>query len=194
MAIPAETERPSLVERTSRADVDSRLRALIATQFDFVWRSLRRLGVPEAHADDACQQVWLVVSRKLESVEPAHERSFLFGTALRVASDARRSARRRPEDLGREEAPIDDVDPSPAPDEQLDAARARAELDSVLLELPMELRAVFVLFEMEELSSPEIARMLDLPVGTVASRLRRAREAFTDITRRRRARNERSAR
>jgi RNA polymerase sigma-70 factor (ECF subfamily) len=160
----------------------------VQDHFDFVWRSLRRLGVASRQVDDACQRVWLVVARKLASIAVGQERAFLFGTALRVASDDRRAARRRPEDLSPSDALFDPIDDGPRPDEALEQARARAELDAVLGELPLDLRAVFVLFELEELSSPEIAAMLDLPLGTVASRLRRAREAFTEIAQRRRAR------
>jgi RNA polymerase sigma-70 factor (ECF subfamily) len=154
----------------------ARLRSMIETFFDFIWRSLRRLGVAEADADDATQQVFLVASRKLARVTPGAERSFLFGIALRVASDARRTRRRRRE--VDEAALPEQIDEGPSPDERVDSLRARALLDQILDEMPLDLGAVFVLFEIEELGSREIASMLGLPVGTVASRLRRAREEF----------------
>src|SRR5690349_6787345 len=71
------------------------LRALFDTHLAFVWRSLRRLGVPPAATDDAAQEVFLIASRKLGDIELGRERSFLFAIALRVAANARRSFARR---------------------------------------------------------------------------------------------------
>ena len=79
----------------------TRLRSLLDQHFDFVWRNLRRLGVQEADVDDAAQEVFVVAARKLDQVVPDRERSFLIGTALRVASTYRRSSRRRPESPAR---------------------------------------------------------------------------------------------
>jgi RNA polymerase sigma-70 factor, ECF subfamily len=149
---------------------------------DFVWRCVRRLGVPESHADDATQQVFLVTQQKIARIERGRERAFLFGVATNVAAHARRSLARRRE-TGEEPSEAL-ADPAPLPDAALDARRARALLDYVLDGLPMELRAVLVLAELEELTTAEIASMLSLPPGTVASRLRRAREAFRDVARR----------
>jgi RNA polymerase sigma-70 factor (ECF subfamily) len=160
----------------------ARVRALVTESFSFVWRSLVRLGVPRADAEDALQQVFLVAAGKIDEIEPGRERAFLFGTALRIASRARRSAQRRHEVL--EGEPEDRRDSRPDAEELLDRARARAELDRILDEMPIELRAVFVLFELEQVTMAEIATMLELPPGTVASRLRRAREHFQAAARR----------
>jgi RNA polymerase sigma-70 factor, ECF subfamily len=168
------------------AAADARLRAMVDAHFDFVWRSLRRLGVPAADVDDCAQQVFLVASRKLEDLQAASERAFLFGTAWRVASDARRARARRREVT--EDDALDAADQRPDPEQIADQRQARALLDEVLDALPMDLRAPFVLFELEELPTAEIAAMLDLPTGTVASRLRRAREEFQSIVARLRAR------
>ena len=81
-------------------------------------------------------------------------------------------------------------DPAPALDEQLDAARARALLDEALASLPDDLRVVLVLSELDEITAPSIAELLDVPVGTVASRLRRAREHFSKVAERMKARLE----
>jgi RNA polymerase sigma-70 factor (ECF subfamily) len=167
---------------SATGDDPARLRAVVTDHFAFVWRSLVRLGVPRRDAEDALQQVFLVAARKLGAVEPGRERAFLFGTALRLASRARRTAQRRREVLDGEA--IDQSDTSPGPDEQLDRARARATVDAILEGMPLELRAVFVLFELEQMTMAEIATMLELPPGTVASRLRRARESFQAATRR----------
>jgi RNA polymerase sigma-70 factor (ECF subfamily) len=165
----------------------ARLRAMLAAHYDLVWRSLRRFGVRPGDVDDAAQQVFLVAARKLDVIEPGAERSFLVGTAMRVASDARRAATRRRE--VQDEDPIHERrDSSPGPEELADRHRARALLDEVLDGMPLDLRAVFVLFELEELPTAEIASLVGVPVGTVASRLRRARGEFHRIAARLRAR------
>src|SRR5580704_13315081 len=93
---------------------DARLRKLIDAHFGLVWRTLRYHGVPEANADDAAQQVFCVLARRLAEVRPGTERAFLFGTAYRVASDVRHAASRRPsgteENLNQIEAPIPSAD------------------------------------------------------------------------------------
>jgi RNA polymerase sigma-70 factor (ECF subfamily) len=164
-----------------------RLRALVRDHVEFTWRSLRRLGLPSALADDAVQRVFLVASDKLADIKIGSERAFLFQTALRVASSEKRAFARRREILSGE--PGDDLhDEAPGADEQLDRHRARAVLEGILQELEMDLRAVFVLFELEGLSTAEIATTLDVPMGTVSSRLRRAREEFQAATKRYQAR------
>jgi RNA polymerase sigma-70 factor, ECF subfamily len=155
---------------------DTRLRALVDAHHDFVWRSLRRLGVPPGDVDDGAQRVFLTVSRKLSSIRESSERSFLFQTALRVAADARRSRMRRREVAHYEEA----ADEAPGGEELLDLRRARKRLDEILDGMSMDLRAVFVLFELDEMTMAEIAALLGLRAGTVASCLRRARMEFRD--------------
>ena len=87
-----EVSRPA---RTAETSDPARLRRIVDDNFAFIWRSLRRLGVGSGDLDDCAQQVFLVVSRKLESIEPGCERSFLFGTGMRVASRMRRTPRPR---------------------------------------------------------------------------------------------------
>lgn len=151
---------------------------MVATFHKQVWRSLRRLGVSEFDADDASQQVFIVAHRRLADIVPENEQSFLLQTALRVAADFRRSRRRRHEDPGEDLPTL--VDGAASPEELADRRRARVLLDRVLEALPLDLRQVFVLFDLEELTTTEVAAVLDLPKGTVASRLRRAREAFRE--------------
>lgn len=146
--------------------------------FRFVWRSLRRLGVRESDVADAVQDVFLVVHRRLGEFEGRSKvTTWLFGISLRVAKDRRRSAheRRRSDD----EMPL-----SQQIDERADVA-AEAErregfamLEKILDDLPLEQRAVFTLFELEGMSGDDIAETLEVPLGTVYSRLRLAREAF----------------
>lgn len=169
------------------AEVSARVHALVTAHFAFVWRSLVRLGVPRADAEDALQQVFLVASRKIDQIDAGSEKAFLFATALRIASRARRTHERRREVLAPE--PVEQLDPAAPVDELIDRARARAELEDILDHMPLELRAVFVLFELEQITMAEIAGVLDLPPGTVASRLRRAREHFQAAVKRLAARS-----
>lgn len=162
------------------------LAELVEHHADFVWRSLRRLGVPHGATDDATQQVFLIVQSKLDAILPGREKAFLFGIALNVAAHARRTqARRREVDEEHAEAV---VDPSPLPDAVLEDQRARLLLDAVLDGMETDLRTVFVMFELEQLTKGEIASLLGLPEGTVASRLRRARAQFHEHAQRLRAR------
>jgi RNA polymerase sigma-70 factor (ECF subfamily) len=148
---------------------------------------LRRLGISSADVDDATQEVFLVASRKLDAISEGRERSFLFGTALKIASTHRRSARRRRELL---DADVEEhkEQSSARPDRQAELSRARELLQAVLDEMDLDLKAAFVLFELEELSVPQIAEMLGMPPGTVSSRLRAARQEFQAAVKRLQAR------
>jgi RNA polymerase sigma-70 factor (ECF subfamily) len=163
----------------SNVSADRRVAGLVEEHYDFIWRTLRRLGVGQGDSDDAAQQVFLIASRKIASIRRNSERSFLFQTALRVASDHRRARRRRRESGTFDMALMPELaDPAPLTDEVIELRRARATLDRILDTMSLELRAVFILHELDEMSAPSIAAMLGVPVGTVASRLRRARCTF----------------
>lgn len=165
------------------ASAEDRLRAVMEAHFDFVWRSLRRLGLSSVDADDATQEVFLVVSRKLDAIEPHKEKRFLFATALRVASTWRRGTRRRREDPQGsfdEQATLHVADQ----EHELTLGWARVQLQAILDEMDLEQRAVFVLYELEQHTVPEIADTLSIPLGTVSSRLRAARERFAATVRR----------
>ncbi len=157
----------------------ARVRRLVLDHNAFVWRSLVRLGVPRADAEDALQQVFMVAARRIDDIQHGAERSFLYGVCLRVASRSRRTHARRREVMGDDAAP-ERVDTSDRPDELLDRARAKALLEEILGTMPIELRSVFTLFELEQLTMSEISELLEIPQGTVASRLRRARELFAE--------------
>jgi RNA polymerase sigma-70 factor (ECF subfamily) len=152
---------------------------LVHRYLDFVWRLLRRLGLSANDADDAAQQVFMIAARQLTAIPPGKERAFLYGTARRVAANARRDRLRRreaPSELAEELQAVGAL-----PDERLELARAAALLDDLLELLPEELRRVLVLAEVDEVSVPAIAELEAIPVGTAASRLRRARAAFERI-------------
>ena len=177
---PARAEGVALLPAENR-----RFRQIVQQNLDFIWRCLRRMGIPAGDVDDAAQQVFLVAASKLSIITPGSERAFLFSTASRVAANARRSVHRRDEahqhllQRGQED--------SPSQEELSDQLRARALMDTVLSEMPSELREVFVLFELEELPVADVAELLSIPLGTVGSRLRRAREDFHERARRMKA-------
>lgn len=173
--LPLPTVEPAAPARAVTSP--DRLTRLFHEHFDLVWRTVRRLGVPPEALDDAAQEVFVVASRRLDAIAPGKERAFLYGTAVRVASCARRSVQRRrraPQTDDELELP----DGGPAPDELVEQKRARELLDAIVADLPDDTRPVFVLHELEGLTMEEIAACLELPPGTVASRLRRARELF----------------
>jgi RNA polymerase sigma-70 factor (ECF subfamily) len=160
-------------EATSRLSIDS----LVAQHYGFIWRVLRGLGLSRADAEDATQQVFMIAARKLDDIDPDHSRSFVYGTALRVANNARRGLRRRREVLGGETS--DEPEPEcRGPEKMAELVQARQLLAKVLGQLDENHRRVIVLAEIEQLAVPEIAALEGLPVGTAASRLRVAREKF----------------
>ena len=171
-------------QKPARVESLARLRCLIVNHHDLVWRTLRRLGVRDRDIEDAMQQVFIVVGNKLNALEPSRERSFIFGVAIRVASDCRRSVRRHPEDLVTQF--IESTDPRPDPEAKLHRVEQLELLGELLKRLPEEQRAVLMLHEFEEMTVVEIAAMLELPLGTVGSRLRRARLAFGKLVSERR--------
>ena len=154
-------------------------RAIYDAHFDFVWRSLRRLGVRESDALDLTQKVFLTAHVKLAEFEGRSQIStWLFGIAQRVASDYRRSALIRRE-VSTDHVELDAVASSPAEFSADSEERQRARAaEAVLNTLPEAQRTVFVLFELEDMSGQDIAALLDVSLGTVKSRLRLARDTF----------------
>jgi RNA polymerase sigma-70 factor, ECF subfamily len=179
----ASSVRPAHAGSAPAERTHARLSELVELHVDAVWRTLRRLGMPPAELDDGVQQVFTVLARRIVGVEPGRERSFLLGVALRVVADHRRSRRRRPEDATEASELERSAPQSSSPEMLLDERRRLELLDRLLARLPEDLAKVFVLFELEELTMTEIARLLELPSGTVASRLRRARERFDGLCR-----------
>jgi RNA polymerase sigma-70 factor (ECF subfamily) len=150
---------------------------MVDTNFDFVWRSLRGLGVSDTLADDATQQVFWIAAQKLNAIAQGSERSFLFATARGIAANTRRT-RSRSRELFDNDALAGHMDAAQNPEELAASREARAILEDILEHLDDDGRAVFVLYELEGQTTAEIATILGLPMGTVASRLRRAREDF----------------
>jgi RNA polymerase sigma-70 factor (ECF subfamily) len=178
--------------REARAAVHLGFEEVYERHFDFVWRNVRRLGVPAPDVDDAAQEVFLVVHRRLPQFEPRGSlKAWLFGIVARVASAHRRRLRRAPSNSGREE-PIDpDRTPSlsPAGEEAMAESEAVAVLHELLDGLEDDKRAVFVLAELEQMTAPEIAEALGVKLNTVYGRLRQARREFDEGAARMRARD-----
>jgi RNA polymerase sigma-70 factor, ECF subfamily len=139
----------------------------------FVWRCLRRLGVREADVPDACQEVFIVVDRKLPSLDlSTSPRGWLLGVCVRVAADHRRRAHVR---LERPMEEAGEVAMPPSQITDLADREARRLLDAILEGLDDEKRSVFVLFELEQLPMTEIAEAMGCPLQTGYSRLHAAR-------------------
>lgn len=152
--------------------------AIYEEHYRTVWRTLRRLRVAESELVDATQDVFVVVYRRLDEFEGRSQlRTWIIGICRRVASDYRRRPRAQREVVtaaGEIERLVDTGSAGGVGEHQQRAELARALLDR----LPEAQREVFILFELEQLSGEEIAALLGIPVGTVRSRLRRARDAF----------------
>lgn len=149
----------------------------------FVWRSLRHLGVAEPDAEDALQDVFMIVHARLASFEHRSQLStWIYGICLRVAHARRRRAHMRRELATDPHDLVADVAPSPDACAVLERREAEEILERILDTMPIEQRAVFTLFELEGQTCEEIAKLVDAPLGTVYSRLRLAREAFRRAT------------
>jgi RNA polymerase sigma-70 factor (ECF subfamily) len=146
--------------------------------FPFVWRCLRHLGVAAAALDDAAQDVFLVVHRRLPTLrQQSSVRAWLFAIVRNVASNHRRVVRRK----GTEPAPLDgDVMAHPAagPLERAQDAEAAAFIQEFLERINERKRSVFVLAVIEEMSIPEVAATLSIPLNTAYTRLRSVRADF----------------
>jgi RNA polymerase sigma-70 factor (ECF subfamily) len=161
--------------------------AVYDTYFPYIWRSVQRLGVPAANADDVVQEVFIVVHRKLGEFEGRSTlKTWLYGVALHVARAHRARLRRAAEgQLDSEHMKAPDA---ARPDEQAASAEAARLVNSLLDGLDDDQREVFVLTELEQLSAPEIADALGVKLNTVYSRLRLGRAAFAEAAARHRAR------
>ena len=160
---------------------------------DFAWRTLRRLGVREAEANDAVQDVFVVVHAKLSQFEGRSSMTtWLFTICRTVARERRRRA-------SRERNLIEDVSVEDELDLRADVSRAAehnqrlAQLDSILSAFEVDQRNVFILFEIEKLTGEEISEALGIPLGTVYSRLQLAKKAFRQALTREEARERFSA-
>ena len=169
----------SILRRVAgKSEREVRLRRLVDDHVGHVARILRNAGTPEADIDDDVQRVFIALSTRLDDVRAGAERSFLIQTALHMAAHSRRTAARRREVLT--DKPPEVVDSLAGPEEMADRGQMRRILDEILGKMDVDLRTVFVLYEFEQMTTVEIGSVLEIPSGTVASRLRRARVDFRE--------------
>jgi RNA polymerase sigma-70 factor (ECF subfamily) len=149
---------------------------LYANNVRFVWRTVRVLGVPESLVEDAVQDVFVVVHRRLSDFHPSTSaRAWLYQIARRVARDYRRKQRRKG---GLDPLPETLTDERPDAADRYEQSEALKLVGDVLAELDERGREVLVFIEFEEIKPPELAELLGVPLNTIYSRLRRARAAF----------------
>lgn len=166
---------PPLSDELRRSPPD--VRTVFLQHGAFIHRSLIRLGVRPADADDALQEVLVVIHRRLKEYEPGRAAlpAWLFGIALRVAkSYRRRLANRKEVAVSSVSEGVDER----TPERDVDVLRARQRLQGILDGMSPEKRATFVLFELEGFHCERIAEVTGVPIGTVHSRLHAARREF----------------
>jgi RNA polymerase sigma-70 factor (ECF subfamily) len=147
---------------------------------EFVWRTLHRMGVRPPHVEDVYQEVFLVVHRRLKTFSgQCAITTWLYEVCFRVAAGYRRKAHFQREELVPDWSEMHALSAStPSPEKQLLITRQAKQLEAILDTMPLEYRVVFVMFEIEGLSSEQIAESVGVPLGTVYSRLYRARKRF----------------
>ncbi len=159
---------------------------LYEAELPFVWRTLRAFGVPEDRVEDAAQDAFVVVHRKLDEFEGrASIRTWLFAIVRRVAQDYRRREHRKG---GHAQLQVEVSDNAPSPREAAERSEAARLLVHLLETIDEDKRAVFALVELEQMTVPEAAEALSVNVNTAYSRLRAARMEFEAALRRQRDR------
>lgn len=158
-----------------------RFKRIVDENLDAVWRVARRCGVAGDQIDDVVQEVFLVVSRRLQEISSQGERAFVVGATVRISANWRRTLRRRLEDSLPEMN-----DPSSEPSPEMFAIRRQGLqlLDCALADMTELQREVFILTELEQLTAREVGEQLEIPEAAVVSRLRRAREVFQQFCQR----------
>jgi RNA polymerase sigma-70 factor (ECF subfamily) len=165
--------------------------AVYARYFDFVWASARRLGVHSSALDDVVQEIFIAIHGNLHTLQrPEALKSWIYSVTRRTVSNHHRSVRARG---GKATTVVDDQLEShqPTPFEVTQKNSDLQLLASLLAELEEPKREVFALVELEEMTVPEVADALDIPVNTAYSRLRAARLAFEAAVARHDARDKR---
>jgi RNA polymerase sigma-70 factor (ECF subfamily) len=171
-------DKPSAGESPSPSAAPS-IQSVYRQYFNFVWSSAQRFGAEAEALDDVVQEVFIVIHAKLPHLErPEALRSWIYGVVRRTVSTHRRARRARTAAGLSAVAECDAESPEPTPFER---TKVNAELEllaKLLSELDEPKREIFELVELQELSVPEAADVLELPVNTAYSRLRAARQAF----------------
>ena len=173
---PPENEAPG---RDPTSSTVPPFKAVYRQYFDFVWSSARRLGVEPAAMDDLVQEVFIVIHARLHTLErPEALRSWVYGVVRRTVSTHRRARRAHADAQPPAPAGTEVVSQAPTPLEQTERNAELELLARLLDELDEPKREVFALVELEELSVPEAAEVLEIPLNTAYSRLRAARQSF----------------
>ncbi|HYQ14183.1 MAG TPA: sigma-70 family RNA polymerase sigma factor [Polyangiaceae bacterium] len=147
--------------------------------FKLVWSAARRFGIQADAIDDVVQEVFIVIHGKLAALErPEALRSWIYGVVRRVASNYRRAERTQHQDAHHVETYQEPQSSQPTPFEQTKTNADIELLASLLAELDEPKREVFALVEVDEMTVPEAAELLEIPLNTAYSRLRAARQAF----------------
>jgi len=148
--------------------------AIFNAESSYVWKTLKRLGVPDRDLEDIAHDVFMTVHRRFDDYDTTRPiRPWLFGISYRTASRYRDLARNQREVMG---DTVEVVDETPTAEEQLVAHQARQLLTKALDAVDFDQRAAFVMHDIDGYSVPEIATALSIPLNTVYSRLRLARE------------------
>jgi RNA polymerase sigma-70 factor (ECF subfamily) len=195
---PVDPARPVPPDETATAAPRPTFAEVYESSFAFVWRNARRLGAPEATVDDVVQDVFVIVHRILGEFEGRSSLNvWLFGITRNVVREHRRTLQSRHPHALRAEEPVDHdqlVDSAPGPHENAVQAEAARLVDRLLESLDDDKREVFILAELEKRPAAEIGVALGIPLNTVYSRLRLARQAFAAAAARHRARTEGASR
>jgi RNA polymerase sigma-70 factor (ECF subfamily) len=151
--------------------------SVIVEHYDGLWRFVRRMGLPAHGADDVAQSTFLIAIEALPRILPGRERAFLYATAVRLVYDVRRRAQREVVS-----ADLDmDVSPAPRPDDLAHQKRLREIFEALLERVERDARTVFIGFEVDGFTIPEIAHALAIPPDAATCRLRRARKRLRAI-------------
>jgi RNA polymerase sigma-70 factor (ECF subfamily) len=182
MLFATSAEPPSERAALARSSRDAVFRSLYDAHFTFVWRCLRRLGVPESSCDDALQDVFVAVHSGLSSFRAGSSaRTWIYGIALHVALKHRRRFARK-EGEGNADSLTENSeameDQQPDPHEVAERAEAMRVVMDLVSNMDESRREIFLLAEIEQLTAPEIASIASIPLNTVYSRLRLARQDF----------------
>lgn len=170
-----------LVERCREGD-GAAWRTLYDLHFDFAWRSARRLGLPEADAEDAVQEAFEVVFSRLNQFEGGRFTTWLFRIVANVV--ASRLRRRKVRDFFGNLLQASHSDEGPSHSGRVEARRTLQVVETILQKLSREKREVFALFELEGRTHEEIAELVDARIETVRTRLFYARREFEQHARR----------
>ena len=169
---------PARSTAVAAADSD-RVHQAVRQHYAGLWRYLRRMGLPAHLADDVAQTTILVALEALPRIVMGSERAFLYATAVRLVYGIRRRSRREVMDA--------DVDQGtstcPLPDDLLRQKRIRDQVDALLERIERKSRAVFVRFELDGFTIPEISTALEISPEAASSRLRKARKQFRELVR-----------